>query len=98
MAALRRIRRALSRGSWTESRRVAEILRQETTGGLLLILAAAIAIVWANTAGAESYFALRDTVVGPVPGECGAAGRTGQGLGMKASVSGIFIFGPARGA
>ncbi len=65
MAALRRIRRALSRGSWTESRRVAEILRQETTGGLLLILAAAIAIVWANTAGAESYFALRDTVVGP---------------------------------
>ena len=47
--------RLFARGSWLESSRAAEILRAETTGGLLLIGAATIAIVWANTPGASSY-------------------------------------------
>ena len=41
--------RLFSRGSFLESSRVAEILRAETTGGLLLIAGAAVALVWANT-------------------------------------------------
>jgi NhaA family Na+:H+ antiporter len=46
-------------------RRVAEILRAETTGGLLLIAGAVVAIVWANTPWADAYESLRDTTVGP---------------------------------
>lgn len=54
-----------SRGSWLETSRTAEILRAETTGGLLLIAAATVALVWANSPWGASYFELRDTVVGP---------------------------------
>ncbi|MFV0406024.1 MAG: Na+/H+ antiporter NhaA [Propioniciclava sp.] len=57
--------RAFSRGSYAESQRIGEILRQETTGGVLLMIAAVLAVVWANSGLAESYFAFRDTVVGP---------------------------------
>src|SRR3954452_6701901 len=53
------------RGSWAEARRVADILRKETVGGVLLLIATVIALVWANSPWAESYSALRDTVVGP---------------------------------
>lgn len=52
--------RLFSRGSFLESSRVAEVLRAETTGGLMLIVGAAIALVWANTAFAGSYEAIRD--------------------------------------
>lgn len=52
--------RLFSRGSFLESSRVSEVLRGETTGGLLLIVGAAIAIIWANTAFAGSYEAIRD--------------------------------------
>ena len=55
----------LGRGSWPETQRVASILRNETVGGLLLLAAATIALVWANTPWAEAYRTLRDTVVGP---------------------------------
>jgi Na+:H+ antiporter, NhaA family len=54
-----------SRGSWLESSRTAGILRAETTGGLLLIIAAAVALVWANTRWSDAYFDLRDFVIGP---------------------------------
>jgi Na+:H+ antiporter, NhaA family len=57
--------RLFARGSFLESSRAAEILRAETTGGLLLIAAAAVALVWANSPWYEAYFRLRDTVVGP---------------------------------
>ncbi len=57
--------RLFSRGSFLESSRTAEILRAETTGGLLLIAAAALAIVWANSPWAATYFDLRDYRVGP---------------------------------
>jgi NhaA family Na+:H+ antiporter len=58
----------LSLGSWPESRRVAEILRKETVGGMILLVAAAAAIIWANSPWADAYFALRDFKVGGEPG------------------------------
>ncbi len=57
--------RLFARGSFLESSRAAEILRAETTGGILLLVAAAIALIWANSPIRESYFALGDKVVGP---------------------------------
>jgi NhaA family Na+:H+ antiporter len=54
----------LSRGSWAETSRVSEILRKETVGGVILLVAAAAALIWANSPWAEHYFALRDTVLG----------------------------------
>ena len=55
------------RGSKTESKRISELLRKETVGGLLLVAAALVAILWANSPFAESYFALRDFEVGYEP-------------------------------
>jgi NhaA family Na+:H+ antiporter len=53
-----------SRGSWTETSRVSEVLRKETVGGALLLFGAVVAMVWANSPWAESYSALRDLHVG----------------------------------
>jgi NhaA family Na+:H+ antiporter len=53
------------RGSWTETQRIASVLRKETVGGALLLVGAAIALVWANSPWGEAYEALRDTRVGP---------------------------------
>jgi NhaA family Na+:H+ antiporter len=44
---------------------VLNALRQETVGGALLLLAAVIALVWANSPWRESYDALTEVVVGP---------------------------------
>ena len=55
----------LSRGSWAETRRIADILRKETVGGALLLAAAAVALVWANSPWGAAYETLRDTRVGP---------------------------------
>ncbi len=41
------------------------MLRSETVGGLLLLGAAALALIWANSPWAGGYGELRDTVVGP---------------------------------
>jgi NhaA family Na+:H+ antiporter len=57
--------RLFGRGSWSEASRIAEVLRKETVGGVLLMIGAAIALVWANTPWADVYEDLRDTVVGP---------------------------------
>ncbi|MGY1660857.1 Na+/H+ antiporter NhaA [Geodermatophilus sp. SYSU D00705] len=57
--------RLFGRGSWTEASRIATVLRRETVGGALLLAAAALALVWANSPWAESYETLRDTRVGP---------------------------------
>jgi NhaA family Na+:H+ antiporter len=54
-----------ARGSWAETRRIADILRKETVGGALLLVAAAIALVWANSPWGPAYERLRDTRVGP---------------------------------
>ena len=58
-------RRLFSPGSWPEAERIAEVLRKETVGGALLLVAAAVALVWANSSWADAYESLRDTVVGP---------------------------------
>ena len=55
----------LSRRSWSETRRISEILRKETVGGALLVLATIAALVWANSPAAGAYAALRDLEVGP---------------------------------
>ena len=58
-------RRLFTRGSWPETSRVSEILRKETVGGVLLLLAAAAAMVWANSPAAHSYTELAEFAVGP---------------------------------
>jgi NhaA family Na+:H+ antiporter len=58
-------RSLFSRGSWAEARRAADILRSETVAGTLLIAAAVVALVWANTPWSSSYFELREVRVGP---------------------------------
>jgi len=55
----------LTRGSWAEASRIAGILRKETVGGALLLVATVVALVWANSPLADSYTALRDFRVGP---------------------------------
>lgn len=57
----------LSLGSWSESNRVSEVLRKETVGGVILLIAAASAIVWANSPWADAYFGLRDLKLGAEP-------------------------------
>jgi NhaA family Na+:H+ antiporter len=58
-------RRLLSRGSWPETKRLAEILRAETVGGVLLLIAAAAAIVWANSPWSDAYHAVSEFEIGP---------------------------------
>ncbi len=53
----------LSRGSYSNSRRVADILRAESVGGTVLLIATVLAVVLANTPASSFYFGLRDTVV-----------------------------------
>jgi Na+:H+ antiporter, NhaA family len=53
------------RGSWPEARRIADLLRTETVGGLLLVGAAVVALVWANSPWADGYRALSELRVGP---------------------------------
>jgi NhaA family Na+:H+ antiporter len=44
---------------------MAEALRAETIGGIVVLAATAIALIWANSPWGPSYDALRNTVVGP---------------------------------
>ncbi len=48
-----------------ERSRLLHALRQETVGGILLLVAALVALVWANSPWRDSYYALASTVVGP---------------------------------
>ena len=57
--------RLLRRPSRAEAKLVADALRTETIGGALLLGAALVAIVWANTPWRESYATLRETAFGP---------------------------------
>ncbi|WP_328687656.1 Na+/H+ antiporter NhaA [Streptomyces phaeochromogenes] len=46
--------------SWPERQAVARALRTETVGGLVLLAAAVVALVWANTPLSSTYTAIRD--------------------------------------
>lgn len=54
-------RPALSNLSWLRER-----LRDETVGGMLLLVAAAIALIWANSPWGDTYFDLVGLQIGPV--------------------------------
>lgn len=62
-----RVRSIFPSTSRAESIRVTEILRKETVGGILLVIFAAIALIWANSPWADAYFAIRDFEVGYEP-------------------------------
>ena len=62
-----RKRAVLARGGYAEALRIGAILRKETVGGALLVAAAAVAILWANSPASASYFALRDLSFGYAP-------------------------------
>lgn len=53
------------RGSWSETRRIGDILRKETVGGTLLIIGAVLALIWANSPWSESYQSLVSFKFGP---------------------------------
>jgi NhaA family Na+:H+ antiporter len=55
----------LGRGSWSEDSRIAALLRKETIGGLLLLLATVGALLWSNSPWSGSYQSLSDVTVGP---------------------------------
>ncbi|BDU05180.1 Na+/H+ antiporter NhaA [Nocardia cyriacigeorgica] len=57
--------RLFAPGSWPEAKRIASILRTETAGGILLIIAAAVGLIWANTPWSDIYDNLRHFEVGP---------------------------------
>jgi NhaA family Na+:H+ antiporter len=51
--------------SWAEAKFVGDVLRTETMGGLLLLLGAAAALIWANSPWGDAYTALKHVQVGP---------------------------------
>ncbi|AVT35841.1 Na+/H+ antiporter NhaA [Plantactinospora sp. BB1] len=53
------------RGSWPEVRRIGDILRAETVGGVLLLVAAVLALAWANSPWSGAYRSLGDLTIGP---------------------------------
>ncbi len=57
--------RLLARGSWREAARIADVLRRETVGGIILFAAAAAALIWANSPWSGAYERLSAVTVGP---------------------------------
>jgi Na+:H+ antiporter, NhaA family len=55
-----------SRGTWPEARRIAELLRAETVGGVLLLIAALAGLGWANSPWSGSYRAFSAWEIGPL--------------------------------
>ncbi len=53
------------RGSWLEARRIGDILRKETIGGILLLVGAVVALIWANSPWSGGYESLRAFTFGP---------------------------------
>lgn len=69
-------------------RRITQVLRQETIGGALLLAAAVVALVWANSPWAPAYEALRDWKVGPAAWHLNLSLATWAADGLLA----IFFF------
>ncbi|WP_298252002.1 Na+/H+ antiporter NhaA [uncultured Arthrobacter sp.] len=80
--------RIFSRSSYPEHLRITSILRKETVGGGLLLLATVIALVLANTAAADAYFAVRDFRFGYEPWHLELSVGTWSADGLLA----IFFF------
>jgi NhaA family Na+:H+ antiporter len=57
--------RVLARGSWSEARRIAGVLRKETIGGALLLSATVVALIWANSPWAGGYASMIGFQLGP---------------------------------
>ncbi len=57
--------RLFSLGTWPEASRIAHVLRRETVGGALLLVATVVALCWANSPWSASYHAVRDASFGP---------------------------------
>lgn len=62
---IRPISRVFSRSEWPEARRVAGLLRQETVGGAVLLIAALAALIWANSPWRTGYQQLVASTIGP---------------------------------
>ena len=60
-----RAQRLFGRGSWREVRRIGDVLRTETVGGVLLVSAAVVALAWANSPWGAAYSTLGGLRVGP---------------------------------
>jgi NhaA family Na+:H+ antiporter len=60
-----RTRQILGRASWPEIRYVADALRTETVGGALLLIAATVAMVWANSPWSSDYSHFENITFGP---------------------------------
>ncbi|MGW2151370.1 Na+/H+ antiporter NhaA [Nonomuraea bangladeshensis] len=78
----------LARGSWGETRRIADILRKETVGGALLLIGAVLAMIWANSPWADVYEMARDLRFGPEALHLNLSLATWAGDGLLA----IFFF------
>jgi Na+:H+ antiporter, NhaA family len=62
----RRVRRMFPRIVGGERAFLADTLRTETAGGLLLVAAAVVALIWANSPWQDTYHHLRDSRLGPL--------------------------------
>src|SRR5262245_8661809 len=56
-----------------ESTFLGDLFRQETVGGGVMLLAALLAVVWANTPAADRYVAVQHAMIGPLDLEAWAA-------------------------
>src|SRR5262245_48314426 len=56
-----------------ESTFLGDLFRQETVGGVVMLLAALVAVVWANTPVADRYVAVQHAMIGPLDLEQWAA-------------------------
>jgi NhaA family Na+:H+ antiporter len=54
------------RGSWSEVSRIGDVLRAETVGGVLLLGAGVIALIWANTPFRDAYASFSAFELGPL--------------------------------
>ncbi|CAI7978961.1 hypothetical protein FRAHR75_540050 [Frankia sp. Hr75.2] len=88
--------RLFARGSWPEARRIVDILRQETVGGVLLLTAAVVALGRHLRVAAWPLGRARIAASGPHPGPVGLR-RPARGLLLRGR-AGAEIGVPRRGS
>ncbi len=67
------VRRIFPEPDQREASFLGELFRREAVGGAIALVAAVVAVVWANSAWAASYFELRHVEIGPLDVEHWAA-------------------------